>query len=225
MKKEIIVVAALIIVAACIYFFLLHPYLTLPALKEYSVALRLFAKANPILSVVLYIAAYVCAALCAFPIVALLTITGGFLFGTYYAVVYATIGATIGAISAFLLTRYFFGNWLQVKFAFALHRFNQELELHGSSYLLSVRLIALIPFFLVNVCAGLTRVPLSLFIITTTIGIIPAECVFAFAGNQLATIDSMSDVFSYNVVGALLLLAVLALLPVIFKKIMHRHHH
>lgn len=223
MKKKLIVVAALIVAVACMYVFLLRPYLTLQALKEHSIAMRLFAHNNPILSVVLYIAVYVCAALCAFPIAALLTLTGGFLFGTYYAVVYATIGATIGAISAFLLTRYFFGNWLQVKFALALRRFNQELEVHGSSYLLSVRLIAVIPFFLVNVCAGLTRVPLSLFIITTMIGVIPAECVFAFAGNQLATIDSMSDVFSYNIVGVLFLLAILALLPVVFKKMMHKH--
>ncbi len=223
MKKKFIVAAALIFIVVCIYFFMLRPYLTLQALKEHSIALREFAKENPILSVAMYIAMYVCAALCAFPIAALLTISGGFLFGTYCAVLYATIGATIGAIGAFLLTRYFFGNWLQVKFASALRRFNQELEIHGSSYFLSVRLIAVIPFFLVNICAGLTRVPLSLFIITTIIGVIPAEYVFAFAGNQLATIDSMNDIFSHNIVGALFLLAILALLPVIFKKIMHKH--
>jgi uncharacterized membrane protein YdjX (TVP38/TMEM64 family) len=140
------------------------------------------------------------------------------LFGTFLGAVYANIGATLGAIGAFLLVRYSFGAALQRKYAQQLVRFNKAMHEEGMSYLLSVHFIAVIPFFLVNILAGLTQVPLWTFIWTTSVGIFPGSLVYAFAGQQLNTIENVRDIFSLKLLLAFLLLAMLAALPILIKK-------
>jgi uncharacterized membrane protein YdjX (TVP38/TMEM64 family) len=88
--------------------------------------------------------------------------------------------------------------------------------------LLTLRLIPLFPFFLVNMLSGLTRVPIGTYVAATALGIIPGSFVFAYAGRQLGTINSLKEIVSPNVLFAFTLLGLLALVPVLYKKRMGR---
>ena len=119
---------------------------------------------------------------------------------------YVNIGATCGAVLAFLSARYLLGSRLQESYGAQLAKFNGEMERNGVRYLLTLRLIPVFPFFLVNFLSGLTRVHLSTFTWTTAAGIIPGTVVFAYAGHQLETVHSVGDIFTGKVLSAFLLL-------------------
>jgi uncharacterized membrane protein YdjX (TVP38/TMEM64 family) len=182
-----------------------------------------FVRDNAVTSVLIYILVYIAAIALNLPGGAVLTIAGGFLFGTFPAVVYVNIGATSGAVLAFLSARYLLGSRLQESYGAQLAKFNGEMERNGIRYLLTLRLIPVFPFFLVNFLSGLTRVRLSSFTWTTAIGIIPGTAVFAYAGRQLETVHSVGDIFTVNVLAAFLLLGLFTLAPVIIGRIRKRH--
>ena len=169
-------------------------------------------------TVLVYIAVYIGIVICSLPGAALMSIIGGFLFGVFEASIYINIGATIGATIFFLLVRYLIGSYLQVRYAQRLTHFNEMIEQKGWLYLLMIRCIPLIPFFMVNMFAGLTKIRLSTFIWTTTIGVIPTSLIFAYAGRQLTGISQFRDVFSVPILCAMALLFLLVLIPVIINK-------
>jgi uncharacterized membrane protein YdjX (TVP38/TMEM64 family) len=84
---------------------------------------------------------------------------------------------------------------------------------------MTLRLIPAFPFFLVNLVSGLTRVNVGTYVAATSIGIIPGSFVYAFAGRQLGTINSLREIASPPVLLAFTLLGLLALLPIIYKKV------
>lgn len=83
---------------------------------------------------------------------------------------------------------------------------------------MTLRLIPLFPFFLVNMVSGLTRVSIGTYMAATSLGIIPGSFVFAYAGRQLGTINSLREIASPNVLTAFTLLGALALVPVLYKQ-------
>ena len=192
--------------------------LTLAAFQEKRLQLMLIVNAHYVWSALAYIGLYVAIVVLALPLAALTTIAGGFLFGVLPGTLLANIGATIGATIFFLLVRHSFGNTLQEVYKEKLHWLNQEMEKYGVIYLIAIHFIAVIPFFIVNLLIGMTRVPLRTFIWTTAVGITPGTLVYAFAGQQLATINSLCDIFSMPLLLAFALLAALALVPILAKK-------
>jgi uncharacterized membrane protein YdjX (TVP38/TMEM64 family) len=192
--------------------------LTLENLRRNKDALLIFVRENHALSIVLYILVYVVAIAVNLPGGAVLTMAGGFLFGTLPAVLYVNLAATTGAVLAFLSARYLLGSRLQETYRDRLAAFNSEMTRNGARYLLTLRLIPVFPFFVVNFLAGLTRVPLATFSWTTSLGIIPGTAVFAYAGHQLEHVSSIGDVFSGKVLAAFLLLALFTLAPAIISR-------
>ncbi len=193
-------------------------YINVAQLKEQQRYLQAMVEQHYLRSVLLYIVSYATVVAFSLPVAAIFTIAGGFLFGIFFGAIYANIGATLGAIIAFLLVRYLIGGAVQQKYQIQLARFNEQFKEHGTSFLLSIHFIAVIPFFLINALAGLTKVSLWTFVWTTSAGIFPGALVYAFAGQQLNTIQTVKDVFSLNIIIAFALLALLATVPVLFKK-------
>jgi uncharacterized membrane protein YdjX (TVP38/TMEM64 family) len=193
-------------------------FLTLENVQKNKDALLAFVRENGGLSVALYILVYIVAIAVNLPGGAVLTMTGGFLFGTLPAVLYVNLGATTGAVLAFLSARYLLGARLQETYRDRLAAFNSEMTRNGARYLLTLRLIPVFPFFVVNFLAGLTRVPLATFSWTTALGIIPGTAVFAYAGHQLEQVSSIGDVFTGKVLTAFLLLALFTLAPAIIGR-------
>jgi uncharacterized membrane protein YdjX (TVP38/TMEM64 family) len=196
--------------------------LTFENLQKNRDALLTYVRGHGLTSVALYILVYTAAIALNLPGGAVLTLAGGFLFGTLPAVLYVNVGATAGAMLAFLSARYLLGARLQETYRDRLEKFNDEMERNGARYLLTLRLIPVFPFFVVNFLAGLTRVPFGTFSWTTSLGIIPGTAVFAYAGHQLEHVRSISDIFTGNVLSAFLLLAALTLAPAIISRFRHR---
>jgi uncharacterized membrane protein YdjX (TVP38/TMEM64 family) len=192
--------------------------LTVENIQKNRDALLVYVRDNGIFSVAVYILLYAAAIAVNLPGGAVLTLAGGFLFGTLPAVLYVNVGATAGAVLAFLSARYLLGDRLQERYRDRLAKFNDEMDRNGTRYLLTLRLIPVFPFFVVNFLAGLTRVPLADFAWTTSLGIIPATAVFAYAGHQLEHVHSVSDIFTGKVLFAFLLLAAFTLAPVIIGR-------
>lgn len=63
------------------------------------------------------------------------------------------------------------------------------------------------------------RVNLGTYVVATAIGIIPGSFVYAYAGCQLGTINLLKEIASPNVIGAFVLVGLLALGPVVYKRI------
>ena len=216
--KKIVVAVVFISLIVAARLLGLDWYLTFENLRHYKGHMLEFVDANYVLSAVIFIGLYIAATALSIPGAIILTLSGGVLFGLV-AVAYVNIGATAGATLAFLSARYLLGNWIQEKYGERLAAFNREVEKNGSNYLLTLRFIPAVPFFLINIFAGLTRVPLLTFIWTTAVGIIPGSFVFVFAGTQLGSINSLSDVISWKVLAAFILLGLFAVVPVVVRKI------
>lgn len=219
LQKRLIIFVILLAIIFGIRFTGVGNYLTMEHLKANRDYLQLLVQENYLRSVLIYIAFYIGIAALSLPLAALLTVAGGFLFGVFFGAVYANIGATIGATISFLLVRHLLGSMLQQKYAKQLVRFNEEVNQYGANYLLTMHLIALVPFFVVNILAGLTNISLWTFIWTTSAGIFPGAFVYTFAGQQLGTINTMRDILSLKILLAFGLLGLLALVPMILQRL------
>ncbi|QWV93896.1 TVP38/TMEM64 family protein [Geomonas oryzisoli] len=223
LKKMLIVVAAA--GAAALFFYLdLQRFLTLAALKANRQALAGYYAAHQGTSVALFMAIYILQTALSLPGAAVLSLAAGALFGVLAGTVYAVCAATIGATLAFLVTRYLLRDAVAGRFGARLEGLNRELEQRGWNYLLFLRLVPLFPFFLINLAAGLTRLPLRVFVLGTLVGIIPGGFVFVNAGASLAAIDSLADVASPRVLGSFALLGLFALVPVFYGKLKQRQN-
>jgi len=195
---------------------------TFENLKANGDIIRNYVHGRYVLSALIYIAGYSIFTGLALPGAVIISLCGGYVFGVAGGLTFSVIGATIGAVSAFFLARYFLGNWLNTKYADQLAKFNQELKTNGHLYMLTLRLIPIFPFFLINLMAGLTGIRFSTFLWTTFFGIIPGGFVFIYAGSRLSEVSSVSDIFSGKMLSAFVFLGLLMLLPVAYNKLIKK---
>lgn len=214
-----IVVALLFAAAIGVFFYFdLGRYLTFDALKANRDNLLAYAESNYAVSVTSFIVIYCLVVALSLPGAAIMTLAGGFLFGPLLGTVYVNLGATTGATVAFLVARYLLHDWVEAKFGNTLNPIQDGISKNAFSYLFTARLIPFVPFFVINLVSGLTRISLATFVAATTIGIIPASFVFAYAGRQLGTINSPKEVLSPPVLLAFGLLILLALVPIFYQR-------
>lgn len=216
--KVLIAVGIALAIGASFYFDL-GRFLSLETLKENRDSLLAFTDANFGAAVGIFILAYVMVAGLSLPGAVILTLAGGFLFGAVLATLFINVGATTGATLAFLSGRYVLRDTVERKFGNWIGPFQEGFGKNAFSYLLTLRLIPLFPFFVVNLVSGLTRVRVGTYVVATAIGIIPGSFVYAYAGRQLGTINSLKEIASPSVIGAFVLLGILALVPVIYKRV------
>jgi uncharacterized membrane protein YdjX (TVP38/TMEM64 family) len=216
-KKVFLVIVGAIAVGLFFYFDL-QRFLTLTALKANRQTLLDYYATHKLIMVAGFMAIYIIQTALSLPGAAILSLAAGAIFGSIMGTVYANIAATAGATLAFLITRYLLRDVVLNKFGDKLEGMNRELEERGFSYLLFLRLVPLFPFFLINLAAGLTRLPLRTFFFGTMLGIIPGGFVYVNAGASLATIDSLSGIASPRVLGSFALLGLFALVPVLYNK-------
>lgn len=213
-------VALVFAIGIGVFFYLdLHQYLSLQALKANRDRLLAVTQQHYGLAVSVFILAYLVQTAFSLPGGAILTLAGGFLFGSVLGTVYVNIGATAGATLAFLAARYVLHDWVEEKFGHRLGTLQAGFAENAFNYLMTLRLIPLVPFFLLNLLSGITRIRLGTYVGATALGIIPGSFVYAYTGRQLGTIDSLSEVASLPVLLAFTLLGLLALLPVVYRKL------
>lgn len=219
--KKIIIALCIAAIIVGIRVFGWDHLLSLEMFRQYRDQLLAFTTQHYFPTVAIFILIYIVAVALSIPGATILTLTAGFLFG-FFGVIYVNIGASVGAILAFLAARYLIGDWIQKRYGEKLASFNNEIAENGYNYLLTLRFIPLFPFFLINIFAGLTRVPLATFAWTTMVGILPGSFVYIYTGRQLGIIDKPGDILSWQIILAFVLLGLLVLSPVLIKKIMKK---
>ena len=213
-----LVVAALFAIAiAAFYSFDLSTYLSLDVLKANRDRLLVFTDDHYVPAVLLFIVLYIVQTAFSLPGATLMTLAGGFLFGSLWAALYVNIGATAGATLAFLAARYLFRDWVEQRFGHRLEAFQAGFAQNAFNYVLTLRLIPLFPFFVVNLLSGLTRMNVGTYVAGTALGIIPGSLAYTFAGRQLGTINSLGELASLRLLLAFTALGLLFLLPVAYR--------
>lgn len=185
--------------------------------KEHRAVLKAYAGEHYVLSVAIFISILVSTAFFV-PGALVMSLLGGFLFGTAAAVVYIDTGMTLGAVLAFLAARYVFGNRIQKKFAGQLKKLNEEIKRYGPSYLIVLRIVPVMPFFAVNYLAATMKMSCLRFTVSTALGVLPGAFTYAYAGQQLSRVESLKGLVSPGMILAIIAMAVLALLPVIVSR-------
>lgn len=203
-------------------------YLTLDALAANRAWLLEQVANNTVVVVATFIAVYAATVALSVPGAAVLTITGGFLFGTLLGALYAVIGATLGGIGIFLFVKAGLGDALTARAGSAVDRLRKGFQENALGYLLFLRLLPVFPFFVVNLAAAILGVPLRTFALATLVGIIPGSAVYSSIGNGLGfVIDGEMDadlgiIFTPDVFLPLAGLALLSLAPVAYKAVRRR---
>ncbi|MDF3075528.1 MAG: pyridine nucleotide-disulfide oxidoreductase dimerization region [Alphaproteobacteria bacterium] len=164
---------------------------------------------NPGLALLAYALIYIGVTGLSLPGATVLTLIGGSLFGFWVGVVAVSCASVIGATIAMVIARCFLRETIEQRFPDAVQRVNKGINRDGASYLFALRLIPAIPFFLVNLVMGLTRMNILTYAWVSQIAMLPATFVYVNAGQQLATIEHPSDILSARVVLALTALAAL----------------
>ncbi|MGB0570707.1 MAG: TVP38/TMEM64 family protein [Alphaproteobacteria bacterium] len=219
-----------ILIAGFVAFFALdlNRFVSLEALKENRETLRMLVNDNGIIAIVAFAAIYATVIAFSLPGGLIMTLTGGFLFGAIGGGLIVVVGATVGATALFLIARTALGDLLHAKAGPFVSKMEDGFRANALSYLLVLRLIPLFPFWLVNLVPAFLGVSTTTYVVGTFFGIIPGTFIYASVGNGLgALIDAGQDpdlgiIFRPEILGPLVGMAVLVLLPVIYKRIQAR---
>jgi dihydrolipoamide dehydrogenase len=173
---------------------------------------------QPILTAIIYFVVYVVATAVSLPGAAILTLVGGLTFGVVTGVILVSFASSIGATLAFLVSRTLLQDWVQQRFASHSKSVNDGVEKDGAFYLFSLRLIPVIPFFVINLVMGLTRMRATTFYWVSQLGMFPATVVYVNAGSELGSIEEIS-LSGILTPGLLISFVLLAILPFIARSI------
>jgi uncharacterized membrane protein YdjX (TVP38/TMEM64 family) len=185
----------------------LQDAITLEALKARQEELQALVVANPLLAPALFFLLYIAVTGLSLPGAAILTLAAGALFGLLQGTVIVSFASTIGATLAFLVSRFLLRGAVVRRFGARLHMLETGFARDGPFYLLTLRLVPVVPFFLVNLLMGLTAIRTFTFAWVSQLGMLPGTLVYVNAGRELAGIETLSDILSPRLLGAFLLLA------------------
>lgn len=206
----------------------LDDYVSFETLRANSERLQSFVADSFLIAALAYMGVYAVVVAASLPGGAVLTMTGGFLFGVFAGTAFAVVGATIGATGVFLIARTALGDALREKAGGAIARMAEGFRKDAFNYLLFLRLVPVFPFFVVNLAPAFLGVKLSTYVVATLVGIIPGAFVFASVGAGFESVIaqggelSASGVLTPEVITALVGLAVLALIPVVVRRVRER---
>lgn len=165
--------------------------------------------ARPLAFAAAFFGLYVVATAISLPVAELMTVAAGVLFGLFEGTVLVSFASTLGATLAMLSSRFLFRDWVRRHAGERLQRMDRGVARDGAYYLFSLRLVPAIPFFLINLLAGLIPMKLRTFWWISQIGMLPATLVYVVAGTQLGEVTSLSGLLSPRLIGALVLIALL----------------
>lgn len=209
-----------VLIAALVLFTLIDnsEFFTIDTFKSHKQWIDDFISKNYFFSVFVFFIACVIFINTPVPFAALMKVLSGFFFGFYLGTVYNIAATTLACLVGFSISRYAFKSPFERAFYQSLKTVEDEIANNGFYYFLTLRLIMVAPYFIINIVAGISRISFRHFLLSTLLGVIPMSLVYANGGNQLEHINSISDLFKVPVVLSLLLVAILSGVPLVLKK-------
>lgn len=217
-KKILIVICAIGASWGLYHFTPLHDYITLASLQEKSHYFKQFVDQHYWLSVLAYMIVFITTIAFSVPSSIVLTLLGGYLFGTVQGAFFATLSVTLGVLISYSFFRFFLQDLLRDLYKNQAEQFEKAVKKDGISYLLMLHFSAVLPYFFINAFAALARIPVLTVISATFIGFLPQGIIFAYAGKEFSHIAHVNDIFSWKIIAVLALLMLAAFLPVAINR-------
>jgi uncharacterized membrane protein YdjX (TVP38/TMEM64 family) len=190
----------------------LYRYFDWEAIRGNLGAWNEFTQSNLVAAVAIYFAVYVAVTAFSLPVASVVSLVGGALFGRWLGTAVVSVASTLGAVLAFLGSRHVLRDWVERRFGERLMPLRRGIERDGAYYLFTLRLAPIFPFFLINLGMGLTRMSVWTYALVSMVGMLPGTFLYVYAGEALASLESLKDLVSPNVVAALALLGLAPLL-------------
>jgi uncharacterized membrane protein YdjX (TVP38/TMEM64 family) len=217
---------ALVAVALVAAFALGLPHqLSLHQLHRHREQLQALTRLHPVLSVLGYVGAYTLAVAVSLPVALFMTLTGGFLFGPWVGGLAAATGCTLGGTGVFLVCRTAVGDVLRRRAGPTVAKIQDGVRQDAFSYILVLRLLPVMPLWLVNLALGFIEIPLRTFMLATFLGILPVSLIYAGLGSGLGRMfakgirPDLHAVMRPEVILALVGLALLGLAPLVVRRL------
>jgi pyruvate/2-oxoglutarate dehydrogenase complex dihydrolipoamide dehydrogenase (E3) component/uncharacterized membrane protein YdjX (TVP38/TMEM64 family) len=207
-RRQGVFLLTVLALAAAFWWFDLGHWLRLDTLKARQAELATLYGAHPAAVIAGYVAVYVAVTALSLPGAVVLTLAGGALFGLWTGLVVVSFASTAGATLAFLAARYLLRDSVTRRFGPRLDEFHRGIDRDGAFYLFTLRLVPLVPFFVINLVMGLTKMPARRYAWVSQLGMLPGTLVYVNAGTALGGLQSLSGIVSPPLLGAFALLAV-----------------
>jgi len=178
-------------------------------IKAHASELMLYVEQNRLKGMFIFILVYYALCSIPFPFVSVLTMLSGFLFGIGPALLITSFASALGACTLFVITRYFIDDWVRKNVTPRFETLQLSADSNDFWAAFSIRLVPGMPFFVPSMALALTNLSLIKFYSSTQLGLFVTIFVFVNAGSSLSNINSVSDVFSQELIVAMLLLAIL----------------
>jgi uncharacterized membrane protein YdjX (TVP38/TMEM64 family) len=215
--KKVIIILIIAGLIAAFWFFDLGQYLTLSYIKAQQHKFSLLYSEHRFGVIAGYMAIYILVTSLSLPGAAVMTLAGGALFGLWAGTLIVSFASSIGATLACAVSRFVLRDWVQAKFGDKLRTVNEGIEREGAFYLFTLRMMPILPFWLINLVMGLTRIPLLKFYWVSQLGMLAGTILYVNAGKELAEIDSLSGILSPGLIFSFVLLG---LFPLAAKKLL-----
>ena len=213
---KIFLMAMLATLLGLTYYFDVSQYLSLEYFKTQQALVNEYVVLNHINSALLFLGIYVVVTALSIPGAAIMTLIAGAVFGLAEGLLLVSFASTIGATLAMLVSRILLRDAIQNRFAQQLKTINTGIEKEGAFYLFTLRLVPVVPFFVINLVMGLTKMPARTFFWVSQLGMLAGTAVFVNAGTQIANIESLSGILSPAIIASFILLGVF---PIISKRL------
>jgi pyruvate/2-oxoglutarate dehydrogenase complex dihydrolipoamide dehydrogenase (E3) component/uncharacterized membrane protein YdjX (TVP38/TMEM64 family) len=191
-------------------------YLSFEQLKASQASFAQLHADQPFTVAAVYFLVYVLATALSIPGAVVITLAGGAIFGLWQGLLIVSFASTVGATLAFLASRFLLRDWVEARFGQRLADINAGVNREGGFYLFTLRLIPVVPFFLINLLMGLTRMKVWTYYWVSQLGMLAGTAVYVNAGTQLAQLDSLQGILSPALLGSFVLLG---LFPLIARRI------
>ncbi len=234
MKKvtRFIPLVILILLFLIAHKFKLTEYLNYVTLKTYHLELTTWVNNNLLLAIIIFSITYILLVAASIPGATLGTIVGGFLFGNLSGTIIVLISATIGATCLYLAVKLALGDYISKRIGTRVKFMEKHFHENSFYYLLSLRLLPIAPFFLVNLAAGIFAVTFRNFFVATILGMIPATFVYVNMGSSLNTAFlkpgnqfEIAALLTPQIIFAFILLAIISIVPIVWKQIRRSKPH
>jgi len=181
-------------------------------------------ESSPVSTAIIFFAVFFIGTSCSLPVTGVLALASGIVFGTVTGFLLSSAATTLGGTVALYSTRYLFYDLVSRKFTGQVDMVNKGIEKEGAFYLFGLRMIPVIPFWLLNWLMGLTSMSGPVFMLATFCGMMPVLLIFAYTGNEVGSIESFSltSVLTPGLILALCLMASFPLLARLLLKLIRR---
>lgn len=226
MKKlqKYIPIVALILLAYYVWFSGIYSYISLETLKEHQNFLKNFVKENFVIASLLFSLLYFTIVSLSVPAATIMSLVGGFLFGQTVATICVVLSASSGACVVFLSTKFASRNSIKKRYGSWAQKMKDGFEENAFLYMLTLRLMPIFPFVIINIVSGILQIKLKTFFFGTLVGIIPITYIHVSLGVAMQTLlneDNFTpeSLLSPEIFIALFGLGMLAFLPIIYRRL------